>query len=175
MNKKDICPCGLTCCDCLFHKEEIYETANKLKEVIENTQFDKFLNLIVTNEAWDGMANHFGVASHEIKKQFESFEKFSDFLLVLDGIINLQCKTTCQETVGCSGGGITRQCEALKCIQKKNYKGCWECDQFSNCEKLAFLKQSYGETIDDNLRTIKNKGFGEVKSRGNKYYSWQRQ
>ena len=31
MEKKFVCPGGLACCDCLFYKPEIYDTAKKLK------------------------------------------------------------------------------------------------------------------------------------------------
>jgi hypothetical protein len=27
MEKNLVCPCGLTCCDCLFYKSEIYDAA----------------------------------------------------------------------------------------------------------------------------------------------------
>ena len=97
-----------------------------------------------------------------------------DFLNVLDGIINLQCKATCRESGGCSLGGVTHECEALKCISAKNYEGCWDCGEEERCEKLTFLKRNYGETIEGNLRIIKNEGMNAVKSRGNRYYAWQR-
>jgi hypothetical protein len=158
----------------LFYKEEIYQTARKLKEVIRISQLDKFLNLIVKNRGWNGIANHLGQDSSAIEKHFRSFDKLPAFMEVLEGIINLQCKTTCQESGGCSIGGVTHKCEALKCINEKGFEGCWQCGEFKNCEKLSFLRKNYGETIDGNLEIIKNEGVEAVKSRGNEYYAWQR-
>lgn len=97
-----------------------------------------------------------------------------EFLDVLDGLIKLQCKTTCQEVGGCSIGGTTHECDALKCIKSKGFDGCWDCSEYEGCEKLNFLKRGYGETIEGNLKIIKEEGFDEVKPRGNKYYTWQR-
>jgi hypothetical protein len=158
----------------LFYKEEIYQTARKLKEVIRISQLDKFLNLIIRNKGWNGIASHLGQDSSAIEKHFRSFDKLPAFMEVLEGIINLQCKTTCQESGGCSIGGVTHKCEALKCINEKGLEGCWQCGEFKNCEKLSFLRKNYGETIDGNLKIIKNEGVGAVKSRGNEYYAWQR-
>ena len=174
MDSKLVCPCGLTCCDCLFYKTEIYEAARKLKELIQASQLDAFLNLIIENKGWKGIAKHLGRDGSEIGQYFESFKKMPDFVNVLDGIIKLQCKTTCQESGGCSLGGVTHECEALRCIRSKRYDGCWDCAEVGSCEKLTFLKRNYGETIEDNLRIIKDEGMEAVKSRGNKYYAWQR-
>jgi len=174
MDSKLVCPCGLTCCDCLFYKSQIYEIAGKLKELIKASQLDTFLNLIIENKGWNGIAKHLGQDGSEIGQYFESFKKMPDFLNVLDGIIKLQCKTTCQESGGCSLGGITHECEALKCIRSKRYDGCWDCAEVGSCDKLTFLKRNYGETIEGNLRIIKDEGIEAVKSRGNKYYAWQR-
>ena len=174
MDSKLVCPCGLTCCDCLFYKSQIYETAGKLKELIKASQLDTFLNLIIENKGWNGIAKHLGQDGSEIGQYFESFKEMPDFLNVLDGIIKLQCKTTCQESGGCSLGGITHECEALKCIRSKRYDGCWDCAEVGSCDKLTFLKRNYGETIEGNLRIIKDEGMEAVKSRGNKYYAWQR-
>jgi hypothetical protein len=174
MERKLVCPCGLTCCDCLFYKREIYEAARKLKEVIKASQLDTFFNLIIENKGWNGIAKYLGQDGSEMGRYFESFKKMPDFFNVLDGIIKLQCKTTCQESGGCSLGGVTHECEALKCIKSKRYDGCWDCAEVGSCEKLAFLKRNYGETIEGNLRIIKDEGIEAVKSRGNKYYAWQR-
>jgi len=57
MDRKLVCPCGLTCCDCLFYKSEIYESAIKLKEVIKDSQLDIFLRLISEKESWEAIEN----------------------------------------------------------------------------------------------------------------------
>ncbi len=174
MDPKFVCPCGLTCWDCLFYKPEIYKTAIKLKDLIKSSQFDVFLGLIVKNESWNAMAEHIGADRKNLSRYFKSFKKLPDFLTVLDGIINLQCKETCQEAGGCSIGGVTHACAALKCVKSKGYNGCWDCTEVETCENLNFLKRSYGETIEGNLELIIEKGINAVQSRGNKYYGWQK-
>lgn len=178
MDKKLVCPCGLTCCDCLFYKSEIFETAQKLKELIKKYDFDKFLILLSKNNSWDVLGKHFlldeNQAWNKMGKYFDTFKQMPEFLNILDSIIKLQCKTTCQEIGGCSIGGNTHECDALRCIKSKGYDGCWQCGEFENCDKLKLLKINYGYVIEDNLKTIKEKGIKAVKSRGNKYYAWQR-
>lgn len=174
MDKRLVCPCGLTCCDCLFHRDEIYKAARELKEILRTSQLDEFLNLIMKHRGWNGVADHFGQERSVIKRQFEPFERWPDFLHVLNGLIDLQCKTTCREAGGCSIGGITRECEALKCINENGFEGCWQCAESEDCERLSFLRGNYGETIDGNLRIIREKGIEAVESRGNEYYAWQR-
>jgi hypothetical protein len=174
MDKTLVCPCGLTCCDCLFHRKEIYEAARQLRNVLSSSQLDAFLRLIVANEGWKGIAAHLGQSSSSIEQHFEPLAELPAFLHVLDGIIDLQCKTTCRESGGCSIGGVTRTCEACKCVEEKDLEGCWQCGDSRDCTKLSFLRKSYGETIDGNLEIIRNGGVEAVRPRGNRYYAWQR-
>lgn len=178
MDKKLVCPCGLTCCDCLFYKSEIYEAAYTLKELLTKHKMDKFLSMCSNNKNSEALAKHLDLNEDEIwkgvGKHFDVFKQMPVFMEVLDGIIKLQCKTTCQEVGGCSVGGNTHECRAIKCLKGKGYEGCWQCSEFEKCDNLTFLKNSYGYVIEDNLKIIKEKGFDAVKSRGNKYYAWQR-
>lgn len=179
MDKNLVCPCGLTCCDCMFFfKKEVYEAAYKLKELIEEQQLDKFLTICSKENTWTAMGKHLDLDENLIEeklgKKFNVFKEMPTFMNVLDGIIKIQCKATCQEADGCSNGGETKQCKALKCLKSKNYDGCWQCAEYENCDKLKFLKLSYGYVIEDNLKIIKENGVEAVKSRGNKYYEWQR-
>lgn len=178
MDKKMVCPCGLTCCDCLFYKSEIYETAYKLKELIIKNELDKFLPRCSSKGSIDAMAEHLDLSGNQMRegigKQLEVFRQMPEFMKVLDGIIDLQCKTTCQEAGGCSIGGNKHECKALKCIKTKGYEGCWQCTEYENCDSLKFLKNGYGYVIEDNLRTVKEKGVEAVRPRGSQYYAWQR-
>lgn len=178
MEKKYVCPCGLTCCDCMFYKQEIYETARKLKELVQESRLDTFLALCSNHKAWEAMGRHLDLdaasAEEKFGKKFDAFKDMEIFMHVLDALAAIQCKTTCQEADGCSAGGVTDQCQALKCIKSKNYEGCWQCTEFEACDKLAFLKMSYGHVINENLTTAKEKGIEAVTSHGDKYYAWQR-
>ena len=178
MDKRFVCPCGLTCCDCLFYKNEIYETANKLKELIMENGLDKFLLGCSNEKSWGAMGEHLDLNDNEthdiLGKRFGIFKQIPEFMSVLDGITTLQCKTTCQEARGCSVGGDTHKCKALKCLENNGYEGCWQCSEYEICGKLGFLKNGYGYVIEENLTIVKEEGFGAVKSRGNKYYAWQR-
>ena len=178
MDKKLVCPCGLTCCDCLFYKSEIYETAQKLKELIKISDLDVFLGTCSKKKNWQAIAQQMRLnedkAWNGVGKYFDVFKDMAMFMNILDGIIKLQCKTTCQEADGCSIGGSTHECNALRCVKSKTYDGCWQCDEFVNCNKLSFVKKNYGYIIEENLRIAREKGVKAVKSRGNTYYAWQR-
>lgn len=178
MDKRFVCPCGLTCCNCLFYKNEIYETALKLQELIKENGLDRFLKGCSNKNGWEAMGEHLDLDKNQlwdiVGKRFDVFKKMPEFMNILDSIIRLQCKTTCKEAGGCSIGGNTHECKALKCINSKEYDGCWQCSEFENCDKLRFLKNGYGYVIEDNLKTIREQGYEAVKSRGNKYYAWQR-
>lgn len=179
MDKKLVCPCGLTCCDCLFYKSEIYDTAQKLKDLIKEHELDRFLAIVSNKKSLELMGEHLGLSENQIRdeigKNFNAFKQMPEFLNILDSIIKLQCKSTCKESGGCSIVGRTHECKALKCIKSKNYEGCWQCGEFEDCNNLKFLKGAYGYVIDENLKTIRDKGVGAVMSHGNKYYAWQRQ
>lgn len=178
MDKKLVCPCGLTCCDCMFYKAEIYDTARKLKELIKDTDLDFFLKVMSNQSNWKSIAKHMMLGEEqewaEIGQYFDVFKDMPLFLNILDAIIKLQCKATCQETGGCSLGGREHICSASKCVKLKGYDGCWQCDNFESCDELSFVKKNYGYVIDENLRTAKDFGVDEVKSHGDRYYVWQR-
>ena len=174
MKEKYICPCGLICFDCLFYRKDIYENAINLRNSIKTSQIDILLESIAKNETFNIMADHLNAEKEQFKKSFKPFSKFADFMDVLDGLIELQCKTTCKEADGCAVGGKTHACDAVKCVQERGYKGCWECPENEDCRKLCFVKKAYGETIKENFETMITKGSKDITSRGNKYYAWQR-
>jgi hypothetical protein len=178
MDKKMVCPCGLTCCDCMFYKSEIYEAASRFKDTIKKYEFDKFLSILSNRKGWETMRKHLQLEESQMwdrfGKHFDAFKDIIKFMSTLDSIIGLQCKNTCQEASGCSFTGETHKCGALECIIEKEYKGCWECSEYRGCDKLSFLRNSYGKVIEENLNLIKEKGIDAVESRGNEYYAWQR-
>jgi hypothetical protein len=174
MEKKYMCACGLICCDCMFYKEEIYEAAINLKNVINQTKVNVFLSILSKEELNTTLATHLGVDKQEFYSNFKPFARFPEFMEVLDSLINIQCKQTCPESGGCSMCGTTKACVVIKCVKEKRLNGCWECNERENCDKLLFVKMSYGKTIDENFRIINEKGIEAVPSRGDDYYEWQR-
>ncbi len=40
----------------------------------------------------------------------------------------------------CTEGGCKKDCRIRKYVKEKNYVGCWECDDFRDCELLDQLK-----------------------------------
>ena len=178
MDEKLVCPCGLTCCDCLFYKKEIYETAMHLKNLIEKYRLDMFLTVCSKPQSLEVLGEHLDIAKDQMWDSFGSsfgeFTHFPEFMKVLDGLTKLECKNTCKEVGGCSIGGNKHECKALKCVKAKGYEGCWQCDEFTSCDKLSLLKRNYGYVIEENLNTIRDKGISAVESHGDKYYAWQR-
>lgn len=178
MERKFVCPCGLTCCDCLFYKSEIYDAAKTLRNLIKENQLDVFLSGMSRKETGEVFRKHLDLNESEywdkVGKNFNTYKKIPDFMEVLDSIVELQCHSTCYESGGCSMAGNTKECGALKCIKLKEFEGCWECEEYESCEHLEFLRKGYGYVIKENLSTIKDKGFDAVEPRGNQYYTWQR-
>jgi len=161
-----------------FIKKEIYEAASRLKKLITDSKLDIFLKACSNEKTVEAMGKHLGLERNEIQtslsEKYSVFKEMPIFMNVLEGIANMECKITCREARGCSAGGNTIKCTALKCLELKKYDGCWQCEEYEDCEKLKFLKMSYGFVINENLTTIKEKGEEEVKSHGSQYYAWQR-
>ncbi|EPR44475.1 Protein of unknown function DUF3795 [Desulfovibrio sp. X2] len=174
MDKKYVCPCGLVCSDCLFRKPEIYETARRLRDEIRNSQLDVFLSMIAGSDAWKAIAAHLGANEAEFGRHFAPFRNLPGFMDMLDALIKLQCTATCRESGGCSMGGTTHQCEAVQCVAAKGYEGCWECADSSGCAKLLFVRKSYGESIENTFKVLRENGADALKPYGDRYYAWQR-
>jgi len=174
MEKKYVCACGLTCCDCLFYRPDFFEAARKMKEIINEFRIDIFFKLLNRRETNERIAEHLNQDKEVFLKKFASFEKMEQFVEVLNAIVEIQCKQTCFENKGCSIGGIKHRCKTIECVNEKGLNGCWECGENERCEKLSFQKMSYGKSVIENLEILRTKGLGCIKSRGNQYYEFQR-
>jgi len=174
MDKKYICPCGLVCTDCLFYKPEIYESAQQLINTIKESQLDVFLTSISESESWKVIADHLNGEQPDFEKHFAAFANFKQFMSTLEGLTQLQCKSPCRDTGGCSVGGKLHKCEAVKCVESKGYDGCWDCSESNQCEKLLFVKKVYGNTISETFSTMRSEGSEGITPYGNNYYAWQR-
>ena len=77
---------------------------------------------------------------------------YEDAYKVLGAMVKLRCNK------GCKDGGGNPSCKIRKCAQKKSFEGCWECDEFKDCEKLKFLEHGHGTGHLKNLASLKKNG-----------------
>ncbi len=174
MEDKYVCPCGLTCCDCLFYNKEFFAAAGAMKRLIDEYRFDVFFAMLSKSEVSAHIASHLKRERIQFEEMCRVFERMPDFVKVLEGIIAIQCEHTCKEKNGCSIGGSTHRCEALECVNSKGIEGCWQCAEYRLCDKLAFQRRSYGKTVTENLARLEKEGPDSLRPRGNQYYEWQR-
>jgi len=140
--KERIAYCGLYCGDCFFYKAEIADLAKELRKKLREAKLDKHYK--------------------EFAKFAKEFENFPQCYQVLGAMLKMRCK-------GCRNGGGPPFCRIRKCCQRKNYEGCWQCDEFEECKKLDFLKTTHGGAHIKNLRKIKKYGKNAF-IRGKRYW-----
>lgn len=126
--------CGLYCGDCFGYQGKIADLARDLRKELRQAKFSKTADFLSTVSF------------------FEVFKNYSQCYEVLGAMVKFRCKNTCK------GGGGPPFCKMRKCCQKKGIEGCWQCDEFETCEKLAFLKPSHGDAHIKNLRRINKTG-----------------
>ncbi|MDD4876349.1 MAG: DUF3795 domain-containing protein [Dehalococcoidales bacterium] len=126
--------CGLYCGDCFNYKGEIADLARDLRSKLRKAKFNK--------------------VSQGLARYFKDFNDYEQCYSVLGAMVRLRCKKTC------SNGGGNPACKIRICCRKKSIAGCWECDEFENCNKFAFLKPIHGDANLKNLVKIKRNGIG---------------
>ena len=136
-NKNLVAYCGLYCGDCIGHRQKAADLARDLRKELRETKFEKTAEYLATIPFFTVYKNY--------KKCYE----------VLGALVKMRCKRACR------GGGGPPFCKIRKCCQKREFEGCWECDEFETCEKLDFLKPNHGDAHLKNLRRIKKKGVDE--------------
>ncbi len=132
--KELVAYCGLYCGDCFSYQGKVADLARDLRKELRQTRFD------LTAEFLSGIS------------YFKVFENYPECYEVLGSLVKFRCKKACR------GGGGPPFCKIRKCCEKKGLTGCWECDEFTTCEKLDFLKTSHGDAHIKNLRKIKKQG-----------------
>ena len=55
-------------------------------------------------------------------------------------------------------------------LEEKQYEGCWECDDFKDCELLDYLKRIH--SIEHNLEMIREFGINNWADKRGKHYKW---
>ena len=126
--------CGLCCLDCHGYTGKVADLARDLRKELRGYKYDKFARFMATLS--------FG-------KAFQDYDKCYD---VLGAMVKFRCKN------GCRNGGGNPFCKIRKCCTNKGFGGCWECDQFKDCQKLQSLVPVHEDAHVKNLTAIKEKG-----------------
>lgn len=121
--------CGLYCGDCIPSNQPLFNVAEKLREQLDEIQFEKYAELR--------------------SKKNEEFNNYQIFRKVLSALIELRCPKTC------INNGGNPNCMIRGCVRKKGIEGCWKCPDFEDCELLEPLSIAHGDTSKFNLRLIK--------------------
>jgi hypothetical protein len=133
--------CGLYCGDCFSFKGTIADLSRDLRKELRQAKFSDIAK---------------GIPFKEFKKYKECYE-------CLGAMVRLRCKSACK------GGGGNPFCDIRKCCQKKEFDGCWECDEIETCKKLNTLNEIHKDAHRKNLQTIKKKGISEF-IKGKKWF-----
>jgi len=126
--------CGLYCGDCSGYKGTIANLARDLCKELERERFADLAKVL----------SKFPF--------FKAFEGFPQCCAVLKTLPKMRCKKACR------GNGGPPLCEIRMCNQDKGLDGCWQCDMFKTCTKLAFLRPGHGDAHIRNLNKIKRHG-----------------
>ncbi len=142
--------CGLYCGDCIRYKSKFSDLARELKKILGEVKFDQYAKV-----------------KGRYLKELQGYERFSQ---VLNAVIELQCVHHCRHP---KGGDISFFCEIRDCCTKKNFRGCWECNEMENCKKFEFLEPFHGKNPKKNLEKIRRLGLKEAVRLREKCYPWQ--
>ena len=138
--------CGLYCGDCSSYTQTVANLARDLRKELRRHRFDKMAEMM---------------AQVPFFKEFEHYDKCYS---LLGTMVKMRCKKTCR------GNGGPPNCKIRNCARKKKLDGCWQCDDFANCETLTFLEMNHGVAHLKNLRKLKRQGPAEfVKSKRHWY------
>ncbi|MGE5296176.1 MAG: DUF3795 domain-containing protein [Solirubrobacterales bacterium] len=138
--------CGLYCGDCIPANDSLFETAAKLRQLLEDTQFAEYAR-------YKSIGN----------KTFGSYGTFTE---VLGAILALRCPRTCPN------GGGRPDCPIRGCARRKGMEGCWQCAVFETCELLEPLCACHGDTHRHNLRIVKQYGVENWSHKRGTHYIW---
>jgi hypothetical protein len=127
--------CALYCGNCVLRSGGISDLARELLEKFQEIKFEKWAK---------GLAS----LSEEVKA-FENYESCCEVLKAWDA---MRCEKLCKD------GGGSSNCKIRLCCREKNLEGCWECEQFEDCETLARLKVVNGELNINNIKKIRTEG-----------------
>ena len=128
--------CGLCCLDCHGHTGKIPDLARDLRKELRKAHYDKFAE------------------SLSVYPFASAFKDYPECYELLGLMMKFRCKKGCRE------GGGPPFCKVRKCCQDRSIRGCWECEEYAECEKLDFLNSIHGNAHRKNISIIKKKGIG---------------
>jgi len=120
--------CGLYCGDCAGCSGEIAEAAATLLREIECHRFERTAKSLFAEELPD----------------YDAFQRALEF------VSGLKCSATCRAR--------KEPCGIARCCLDRGFRGCYECDGFEECDKLASLEDLHGDACVLNLRAIRRMG-----------------
>jgi len=135
--------CGLYCGSCFIYQGKIADLARDLRKELRITKLRRFAGMI--------------------SKYFKPYANYDQTYELLGMMVKLRCQRTCHN------GGGPPSCKIRNCCMKKDIAGCWECDEFENCQKLDFLRAVHDDAHLRNLRKIKKQGMQKF-LQGTKYW-----
>ena len=146
-NKEELLAyCGFYCGDCLGTTGVIADAARDFKTTLDKFQFDRTAKCIFPDQLHD-------------------YDRFSEIVEFMTG---LKCPMTCRERKDSDV-----DCEVRKCCIDNNFFACYECDDFSSCDKLKSLMDGlhYKSSLK-NLKAIREMGLAEWIRIGKKHHYW---
>jgi len=131
--KKDLIGyCGLYCGDCSSYKQTVANLARDLRKELRSNRFDLMADMM---------------AKVPYFKEFKDYDKCYN---LLGTMMKLRCKRTCR------GNGGPPNCKIRSCARKRGLQGCWQCDEFSTCERLKMLELGHGAAhLNEPVKTQK--------------------
>lgn len=141
--------CGLYCGDCFIRIGKIANLAKKLSNELKKVEFEKHAK---------GLS--------KLIKEFKPLSHYEKFYKALCSLDSLQCEKTCKQ------GGGTTSCRIRECCISKGIDGCWICNEFEHCKKLAWLEPVNGDANLKNLRKIRKEGIRKFLT-GKKCWSYK--
>ena len=136
VNKKTdlIAYCGLYCGDCPGYTQTVANLARDLRAELRHHRFAQMAVML---------------AKVPFFKDFKNYDKCYN---LLGTMMKMRCIKLCK------GNGGPPDCKIRNCCRNKGFDGCWQCDDFSTCEKPKFLEEHHGLAHLKNLRKIRKAG-----------------
>jgi hypothetical protein len=140
--------CGIYCGDCIRYKCRASNLVSELLNEIDRLHFAEYA---------------------KVKSAYtKEFEDFDSLIATLKAISGIKCEIPCR----LGGDGCGGTCEIITCVKTKGFEGCWECDEFEECDKFGFVKHFFGDAPLINLRLIKKLGIDDWSKNREKCYPW---